>query len=232
MLMLEIRRFIFIMCLIIGVVDNPLFAQHVPTRERVDPSLRRRTEIDGNNVRTSVFNFVFSGRTGGGQGVPYEWPKNTGRVYIALVALFVGAEVVDDTGRTIRMVDLPAFRQSPGGADWNMNPLPGYFNLQTGKIAKSDDPSTWPPSWPDKLSDPGDPGWAGKWNGFFGKNQFNADQEMFYRVGDDNYNRFLYTPDTTDRTRRGLGLVIDSRVLEWSQASVADAVFFIHEVKN
>src|SRR5713226_2371605 len=137
MLMLEIRRFIFIMCLIIGVVDNPLFAQHVPTRERVDPSLRRRTEIDGNNVRTSVFNFVFSGRTGAGQGVPYEWPKNTGRDYIALVALFFGGEVTDDTGKTVHIVDLPAFRTNQAtGGDWNMNPVPGYFNLATGKIAK------------------------------------------------------------------------------------------------
>ena len=69
--------------------------------------------MDGNNVRTSVFNFVFSGRTGAGQGVPYEWPKNTNRVYIALVALFVGGEVVDNTGKTIRIVDLPAYRTNP-----------------------------------------------------------------------------------------------------------------------
>jgi hypothetical protein len=208
--------------------------QHVPSKERVDPNLRRRTEIDGNNVRTSVFNFVFSGRTGGGQGVPYEWPKNTGRVYVALVALFVGGEVQDDTGRTIRIVDLPAFRQKPGGADWNMNPVPGYFNLDRvpQEIAKSDDPTSWPPSWPDKANDPGDPGWPGKWNGFFGKNQFNADQEMYYRVGDDNYDRYLYTPDTTDPTRKGLGIITDVRVLEWSQVSVADAAFFIQEIKN
>ena len=207
-------------------------AQHVPSRERVDPTLRRRTEIDGNNVRTSVFNYVFSGRTGAGRGVPYEWPKNTGRTYVALVALFFGGEVVDDTGAVRFVVDIPDFRQSPSGADWNMNPIPGYFNLNTGKIAKSDEPQTWPDFWPDKMSDPQDPGWRGKWNGFFGKNQFSADQELFYRAGDDNYNRYLYTPDTTDRSRKGLGLIVDSRVLEWSQASVSDAVFFIHEIKN
>lgn len=208
-------------------------AQHVPSRERVDPTLRRRTEIDGNNLRTSVFNFCFSGRTGAGQGVPYEWPKNTGRHYVALVALFVGGEVVDDTGRTVRIVDLPAYRTNQAtGGDWNMNPVPGYFNVATGKLAKSDEPATWPSFWPDKVSDPSDPGWAGSWNGFFGKNQFNADQEIYARVGDDNYDRFRYTPDTTDLTRKGLGLIIDYRALQWSQASVSDAVFFIHEVKN
>jgi hypothetical protein len=222
-----------IVCVIVGAGSMIAQLNHTPSRERVDPTLRRRTEIDGNNVRTSVFNFVFSGRTGAGSGVPYEWPKNTNRYYVALVALFVGAEVVDDTGGTQRIVDLPAYRTSPGGLkDWNLNPIPGYFNAVTGKIAKSDDATTWPATWPDKLSDPNDPGWAGKWNGFFGKNQFNADQEVFARIGDDNYDRFPYTPDTTDPSRKGLGLIIDYRVLEWSQPSVADAVFFIHEVKN
>jgi len=226
-------RLTFALLLMTFLAAGGLDAQnHVPSSERVDASLRRRTEIDGNNVRTSVFNFVFSGRTGAGQGVPYEWPKNTGRVYVALVALFFGGEVVDDTGHTVQIVDLPAFRTAPGGADWNMNPVPGYFNLATGKIAKSDEPATWPLSWPDKQSDPTDPGWSGAWNGFFGKNQFNADQELFYRVGDNNYDRYRYTPDTTDRTRKGLGLITDVRVLEWSQASVADAVFFIQEMKN
>src|SRR5262249_32976105 len=154
---------VIIMLLMVPGAVLPQITGHVPSKERVDPTLRRRTEIDGNNVRTSVFNFVFSGRTGAGQGVPYEWPKNTGRYYIALVALFVGGEVKDDTGGTIHVVDLPAFRQKPGGADWNMNPIPGYFNLATGRIAKSDDPKSWPPYWPDKQTDAGDPGWKGEW---------------------------------------------------------------------
>ncbi len=206
--------------------------QHTPSKERVDPTLRKRTEIDGNNVRTSVFNFCFSGRTGVGQGVPYEWPKNTGRVYVALIGLFAGGEVTLDNNSVARIVDLPSYRQKPGGADWNLNPLPGYFNQTTGKIAKSDEPDTWPTTWPDKAIDSLDPGWKGKWNGYFGKDQFSADQEMFYRVGDDNYDRWAYTPDTTDPTRKGLGLIIDSRAMEWSQASVSDAVFFIHAIKN
>lgn len=232
--MIHTRRITILIALLFLAGAGDICAQHVPSRERVDPSLRRRTEIDGNNVRASVFNFVFSGRTSGSEQahVPYEWPKNTKRYYVALVALFVGAEVVDNSGQTVQLVEVPAYRFSPTGGDWNLNPIPGYFNVETGKIAKSDEPATWPSSWPDKLTDPLDPGWRGKWNGFFGKDQFNADQEMFYRVGDDNYDRYDYTPDTTDRTRRGLGAIVDVRVLEWSQASVADAVFFIQEVKN
>ncbi len=227
--MIVTHRILLMLAVFMAIGYNAGIAQDY---ERVDASLRRRTEIDGNNVRTSVFNFVFSGRTGANQGIPYEWPKNTQRYYVALVGLFVGAEVVDDTGRTVRIVDLPAYRQSPGGSDWNMNPVRGYFNVEYGKIAKSDEPESWPEFWPDKNGDPVDPGWRGKWNGFFGKDQFNADQELFARVGDDNYNRFLYSPDTLHPTRRGLGMIIDYRALEWSQASVADGVFFIQEVRN
>lgn len=240
--MFRLIRYLTLFSLIALMVRSDMPAQfnHVPSKERTDPTLRRRTEIDGNNVRTSVFNFAFSGRTGGGAGVPYEWPKNTNRYYVAIVALFVGAEVTDDTGHTQRIVDLPAYRtDTRTNKDWNLNPIGfvngvprPYFNTASGKIAKSDEPDTWPDVWPDKLSDPQDPGWPGKWNGFFGKNQFNADQEVYARVGDDNYDRFRYTPDTTDATRRGLGLIIDYRALEWSQSSVSDAVFFIHEVKN
>lgn len=230
--MISLRR-IFSLLILLMLGTTAESQNHVPSRERVDPTLRRRTEIDGNNLRTSVFNFCFSGRTGAGQGVPYEWPKNTNRYYVALVSLFVGGEVVDDTGRTVRIVDLPAYRTNQAtGGDWNLNPVPGYFNVATGKLAKSDEPATWPEFWPDKMSDPVDPGWRGKWNGFFGKNQFNADQEIYARIGDDNYDRFRYSPDTTDLTRRGLGLIIDYRALQWSQASVADGVFFIHEIKN
>ena len=207
-----------------------------PSKERVDATWKRKTDIDGNNVRASIFNNLFAGRTGVGNGVPFEWPKNTGRDYIALVALFIGGEVVDNNGTVIRIVDLPAFRTNPAnGSDWNVLPIPGYFNNKRpdgGTIAKSDDPTSWPAFWPDKMADTLDPGWPGKWNGYFGKNQFSADQEMYYRVGDDNYSRFNYTPDTTDPSRKGLGLIVDSRILQWSQISVADATFFIHEFRN
>ena len=58
-------------------------------------------------------------------------------------------------------------------------PVPGYLNPNSTKIAISDDESTWPLYWPDKEGDENDPGWAGSWNGYFGKNQFNAGQEIF-----------------------------------------------------
>ncbi|MDQ7052532.1 MAG: hypothetical protein Q9P14_06440 [candidate division KSB1 bacterium] len=45
--------------------------KHVPSDHRGDPNFRRKSNIDGNNVRATVFNFGFSGRTA---AVPDEIP--------------------------------------------------------------------------------------------------------------------------------------------------------------
>ncbi len=211
--------------------------KHVPSDHRGDPNFRRKSNIDGNNVRATVFNFGFSGRTAAvPDEIPYEWPKNTGRNYIALAAIWLAGEVVDEEGNVIQIVDFPTFRQSPTGDSWNLEPVPGFANPDANSIARSDDPNTWPTEaqggWRDKRDDPIDPGWIGSWNGFFGKNVFNADQELFYQCSDDLYSRYNYIPDETDPTRRGLGLLMDVRAFAWSQILISDVVFFIHDILN
>ncbi|CAN5609800.1 hypothetical protein BH23BAC4_BH23BAC4_02680 [soil metagenome] len=217
-----------------GQIDR----DHRPSRERVSILERRQSDIDGNNVRATIFNFGQTGRTGGGRPteIPWEWPKNTRRHYIALTGVFVGAEVQDETGATVRIVDVPNYRSAPGDANraWTFAPVSGYVNASAANqgLARSDASISWPPIWPDKMNDPTDPGWPGSWNGYFGKNVFNADQEVFYKMGDDQYDRFAYYPDSTDRSRRGLGIISETRVLAWSQVLVQDAVFILHSVKN
>src|SRR5690606_28821720 len=86
-------------------------------------------------------------------------------------------------------------RVSPYGDIWGWLPLPGFhdpvrFDPVTGDPdptpAMSDDVSSWPAFWPDKL-EADDPGWRNDefdqdprraaWNGFFGKGVMNADLE-------------------------------------------------------
>ncbi len=211
--------------------------EHIPSDQRGDPKLRRKSHIDGNNIRATIFNFGMSGRTSARPDeIPYEWPKNTQRVYIALVGIWLAGEVKDESGQTIHIVDFPAYRQSPDGGSWNLEPVPGFLNPESGEIARSDRPETWPTAaqggWRDKRDDPVDPGWIGSWNGFFGKNVFNADQEMYYRASDDLYSRYNYIPDETDPTRRGMGLLVDVRAFAWSQILINDVLFFIHDILN
>ncbi|MFQ6604676.1 MAG: hypothetical protein ACE5D8_03880 [Fidelibacterota bacterium] len=237
--------------------------QHVPSPERGNPNFRRQTDIDGNKVRTSIFNFGLTGRTGANPGeIPYEWPINSGKHYIALTGLFVGSQVeveekepytdlndnqwydegepyedVNGNGvwdGRVAFVTVPLGRTDNQGNSMMFEPVPEYLNPNSDGIAKSDEPDSWPLFWPDKEEDETDPGWAGSWNGFFGKNQFNADQEIYFKVSDDNnfLRGYTYLPDSTDISRRGMGVLSGVRVMEWSQVLVEDVVFILYEIKN
>ena len=212
----------------------------MPSNERVDIFQRRQTDLDANELRTTVFNFGQTGRTNAQNPgeIPYEWPKNTRRHYIALTGLFAGAEVTGSDGDREYIVDVPNYRENQDDPNeaWTWAPVAGYVNVTDEElgVARSDSPETWPSFWPDKLEDPSDPGWAGSWSGYFGKDVFNADLEVYYKMGDDEYarNNNSYYPDSTDLSRRGLGLLADTRVLAWSQVLIEDVAFILHSIKN
>ncbi len=202
--------------------------------ERGDPNYRRVTNIDVNRVRVSIHNYGSSGNDLSGPNVFfYEWPTNSGRGYIAYQGLYVGSEVVTNSGEIKPLVTI-THRSDQEGNSMMWEPIPGYLNPNSSKIAISDDESTWPSSWPDKMRDNNDPGWAGSWNGYFGKNQFNAGQEIFYKISDDrNYIvGYPYSPDTTDLTRNGAALQVGVRIMEWKQILIEDVVFLLHEITN
>ena len=108
------------------------------------------------------------------------------------------------------------------------------INTLTGKPYKETDKFgiTWPDFWPDKIDDINDPGWSGKWNGYFGKNDFRADQESFYVMDDYWDQRYLFYPDSTDSTRRGLGLQAACRGFQWSQILAQDVLFNVYDITN
>ncbi len=91
---------------------------------------------------------------------------------------------------------------------------------------------SWPSFWPDKFDDAVDPGWANAWNGYFGKNVLNADQESYYVIDDYNNREFNFYPDSTDSLRRGLGLRVTVRGFQWSNVLVQDILFLLYDVKN
>lgn len=237
--MYKLNRISVLLIFLILVFSGVVHSQYIPGKERGDAKLRTKGQMEGNQIRTTVFNHGQTGRYGGvpiQEQTPYEWPKNTGHVYLALQGILVGGEVVDDQGTTQRIIDVMNYRTSPQGKSWNFEPAPGYYNTSNSsiwKLATSNDKNTWPNSWPDKINDANDPGWAGKWNGYFGKDVFNADQEMFYRASDDSYDRYaFYFPDTTDLSRKGLGILLDVRVMAWSQILVQDVLYNLNYVKN
>ncbi len=222
-------RFVFLAFL----AHEVAIPQYIPRLERGDQTAARRSDIDANNVRASIYNFGFQGRTGIGLGIPFEWPKGTGREYLALSAMFIGGEVIDLNGDTVHIVITPAYRSNPlSGSSWNFDPVPTYQNSNTISIARSDEPATWPATWPDKMNDLSDPGWPGAWNGLLGKDTFINGTEFYYHIADNNYTRYSFTPDSTDITRRGLGIVVGQRVLEWREPFLNDAMVTVSDIYN
>ena len=205
-----------------------------------DVTFRRMGTHNGNLIATIYFNQGdISGWSGWGYPPPrVEWPKGSGHEYGDENSILVVAEVIDTTG-TIRHIcsestlDWDATDIDPiTGQQMGWEPLPGYFNPGQDSPAMSDLPESWPDSWPDKW-DQDDPGWPGSWNGYFGRDVFQADQESYF-VMDDNYNVEFkhYVPDTTDLNRRGLGLKVSARGLQWSDPLAQDCLFWLYDITN
>ncbi len=212
--------------------------------ERGSNAARRKNWHSGNLVHTTFFNYgmigrelpVVPGEVGG------EWPINSGHWYVGDVSVLVGAEIVDIHGDTIHSVEVSdgprGFNEySPDGSTfWGWEPIPGYSqdvpSIPGCCVAMSHQPESWPPFWPDKLNDAVDPGWPGKWNGYFGKDVKNADQESYWVMDDASDQEFAFYPDATDSTRRGLGLRVAVRGMQWSHVLAEDCIFWVYDITN
>lgn len=236
--------------LLLIVISIPVIAQdYEPSNERSDFDKRKTSIMDGNLLRATYHNTGHAGRRTSGNlnELLFEYPRNTGREYMYFMSVMIGTEVpnqstLDDTLDTFPLVDVSSYRTSRDGRqNWSFNPIIGYARDDVDEMARSDrgptSPlgNTWPNTWPDKLAEGGD-GWAGSWNGFFGRDQFNADVEFYYKAGDDTYTKYSgsgsFRPDKTDPTRGGIGFILDTRVLAWSQTLINATHFNIFEVKN
>ncbi|NOT33455.1 MAG: hypothetical protein HOP12_04710 [Candidatus Eisenbacteria bacterium] len=233
---------------VLAMLANVSLAQLAPVvpasqRSRVDAE--RSGTHDAANLRTVFYNF---GMVGDYMGGPVdlsvfhsvEVPKGTGMNYGDGITPFV-LTPVRQRGGDIAYVMETGFRERQGisprrNRQMRFEPRPGYFQpdpaINRGRSpAMSHDPRTWPTTWPDKLNDPDDPGWAGSWNGYFGKRAA-ADQESFTVMDDDFYDAFDYRSDTRDSTRLGLGLRVEVRGFQWANPQAGNVIFWHYDILN
>lgn len=222
----------------------------VATAQVVPPELRGRIDAersgihDANRLRTLFYNF---GMVGDYQSNPdlsvfhsSEAPKGSGINYSDGVTPFVLAKVQQRSGSTSYIMET-GYRERQGLSPvtnkvMRFEPRPGYFqidpNINKGRsVAMSNDPRTWPDKWVDKLGDADDPGWAGDWNGYFGKKP-NADQESYSVMDDNFYDAWDYFPDSRDPTRRGLGLRLSVRGFQWANPQAQNVIFWQYDITN
>ncbi|MBN2007926.1 hypothetical protein JW960_01125 [candidate division KSB1 bacterium] len=203
-----------------------------------------RNSHSGNMIRTTFYNEGYVGhRTSINPDDIGEWPINSGHNYINLISYMLLSEVKDTEG-IIRHISSEANGIHTGGSgdssgdtredgSWQcLAPLPGFANEEMQRAAMSHQPETWPVTWPDKFEDTNDPGWPAAWNGYFGKNILNADQESYYLFDDYQNDEFSFFPDSTDLERRGLGLRGTVRGFQWSNVLVEDVLFQLVDIKN
>jgi hypothetical protein len=234
---------ILTMIFMLWAVSVPLFAQLETLHG--DERYAMKGIHSGNQIRTAFWNDGMVGRRYA-DPTSYlgEWPINSGNTYINQQINFVGAEVEDVDGVIIHIVsegngctsgnsgNADSGDSGPAGEWYTFCPLPGFANDVVKEIAMSHKPQTWPALWPDKMEDTQDPGWPGQWNGYFGKNVLNADQESYYVMDDYNNREWNFYPDEKDSSRRGLGLRGTVRGFQWSHVLVEDILFILEDVKN
>ncbi|MDD5718513.1 MAG: hypothetical protein PHQ53_02365 [Candidatus Krumholzibacteria bacterium] len=219
----------------------------VPPHERGNHLYERMGQQDANNIRTRFWSY---GMVGDYPPDPInvdlsvfhsvEVPKGSGLNYSDGITPFVLAKIVQAGGDTAFIMET-GYRERQGTSpfsnrDMRFEPRPGYFQeaeaLNPGRSpAVSNDPRTWPDLWPDRLDDLTDPGWAGAWNGYFGKQRV-ADQESYTVMDDQYYDAWDFNPDSRDPTRRGLGLRIEVRGFQWANPQARYVIFWHYDITN
>jgi hypothetical protein len=217
----------------------------VPSYAQSGKAYERSAVMSGNLVKTVFGNW-------GVIGQPAELGKRGAWIYdnngyIGDVSPLVGGEITVGNRTFHSVVVCPAARptlqreESPTGKQWSFEPLAGYINESTESVALFSDPSSWPALWPDKMSDSEDPGWAGSWNGFFGKST-TASEECYFVMDDNNDEEFniannnrwgvAFRADSTNPSRNGMGLRVKVRGMQWRDFLAQDCIFWLYEITN
>ena len=238
------------------MIQTSLFAQMT----HGDAQHRARNVHSGNLIRMTFYNHGMMGSLYGDQSQIYagEWPINSGMIQMGNATSYVGTELrvfagIDSTGDSTYVNITPIsmcqgwnpdrFPHDSLGNFLGFEPLPGYLNLTQREInphnavAMSHEAFTWPVLWPDKTGDGYDPGWSGHWNGYFGKDQRNADQESYYVLDDYQFKKKISghkmpRPIAAEPNRGGLGLRQAIRGLQWSNPDAEDCIFWIYDIEN
>jgi hypothetical protein len=197
--------------------------------------------INGNKITTIVYNYGSITRPNTlGNVADLVWNKlGYGYEFAPLVA----AQVVNDNGDTLRIVDDGLWLQGQGdydpvtGTKWGWLPKAGYSAPGQPDIAAwshrkdvGGDLTRKPHSWPESFYNPG----AGRyvWPAYLGNDASSPDEEVYFVMDDYTNSEFRYYPFSTDSTKRGLGLDMECRFFQFNNPVAEDIIFLVYRVTN
>ncbi|MBK7258384.1 MAG: hypothetical protein IPI01_11405 [Ignavibacteriae bacterium] len=132
--------------------------------------------------------------------------------------------------------DYPNLREvnPTGDTLWQWQPIPGYADPAQKYMASNpaDDtngdgkPDSWPRTWYNPST--------GKyvWPGFLSQDVMSSDLEVFWAMDDRFNTEFQYFPFLADSARKGIGVQVDGRAFQWSNALAENTIFFVYTVTN
>ncbi|MFA6440362.1 MAG: T9SS type A sorting domain-containing protein [Bacteriovoracaceae bacterium] len=228
--------------LLIGQV--PDYIQRDRDDQKGNFANRKTLLLDNNLVRTIILNNGEISNWDGSTSAPhFEWPKGTGHRNLDGFTFMIGAKykIIDMLGRNIIITSVEtSYREemdkNPEMNElWGVEPLPGYANANNSSIANSNDPSSWPASWPPALGVNTD--WNGYWYGYFGRGVKIPGNEVFYVMDDSKDGEYSnipwgYYPLVSDSARKGLGLRIEVRGLQFNHPALEDVIIWLYDVVN
>ena len=205
---------------------------------------RKSYYMNGNNITTDIYNY---GGIGPGYGLlrgvnNFVWNKLD---YVFQFCPIVGAQVpnANDTTQLLKIIsdglwDYPQqqLREvSPDGTVlWQWQPLEGYSDPNSDDMASNpaDDldgdgkPDSWPRDWYNST--------LGKyvWPGYLSQDATNADLEVFWAMDDRENFEFPYYPYVNDSSKKGIGIQVDGRAFQWSNALAGNTIFFVYTITN
>lgn len=205
---------------------------------------RKSYFMNGNNISSDIYNY---GGIGPGYGLlrgvnNFVWNKLD---YVFQFCPIVGAQVpnANDTTQLMKVIsdglwDYPQqqLREvSPDGKTlWQWQPLLGYSDPNSDDIASNPaedlDGDGKPDSWPREWYNPT----LGKyvWPGYLSQDATNADLEVFWAMDDRENFEFPYYPYINDSSKKGLGIQVDGRAFQWSNALAGNTIFFVYTITN
>lgn len=238
----------------------------IPPEYRGQSTWIARGILDGNLIET---NFRNHGELARWNDLPWGvWPRGIGGRHIDGIGIIAAGRIRGErakwpfyNGKNDTLINpvILTYREAgkklgPSGAIWGWLPLDGFHNPRRisplGGLeptpAMSDDPTSWPAFWPDRLDNPDDPGWASEWNGFFGRGVFNADLESFYVMDDYSDQEYqvdrttgrplspygVFYADPADSTKGGMGLQNRVRIFQWANLLAEDTMFILYRLTN
>ncbi len=201
------------------------------------PADRRFGTMDGNKITTLFYNYGSIGRPNTEPSI--EWPSGSNNGYAYEFGPIIGAKVVDIYGDSVEIVSdalIDGGDRAPSGKVWGWQPLPQYLNTTASTPAMSNNPKSWPQTQntsnpfynPDYTSDDD----KFLWPGVDTLGQVSADLEAYWVMDDRDNDEFEYYPFENDSSRRGLGLELTCRLMQFAATPAEDVIFYIIKIKN